>query len=106
VRPGRLKRPRLASIPLGLRASRVEIDGEELAVFSFPLPPPTLPESLSAAERDVAIAVLEGLSNSEIAASRGTSARTVANQVASLLRKLGVRSRAEAVAALGRLQES
>ena len=28
-----------------------------------------------------------GLSNTEIAASRGTSARTVANQVASLLRK-------------------
>jgi len=91
---------------LGLRASRIEIDGEELAVFSLPLPRPTLPNSLSAAERDVALAVLESLSNSEIAASRGTSARTVANQVASLLKKLGVRSRAEAVAALGRLQKS
>jgi DNA-binding NarL/FixJ family response regulator len=105
-RPGRFKRPRLASAPFGLRASRVNIDGEELAVFSFPLPPPTLPNLLSQAERNVAIAVLEGLSNAEIATARGTSIRTVANQVASLLRKLGVRSRAEAVAALGRLQRS
>jgi DNA-binding NarL/FixJ family response regulator len=104
-RPGRLKPPR-ATVPFGLRASRVEIDGEEFAVFSFPLPPPTLPNSFSEAERDVAIAVLEGLSNSDIAAARGTSARTVANQVASLLRKLGVRSRTEAVAALARLQRS
>ena len=105
-RPGRFKRPRLAPVPFGLRASRVNIDGEELAVFSFPLPAPTLPHSLSEAERDVAIALLEGLSNAQIAASRGTSARTVANQVASLFRKLGVRSRTEAVAALGRLQRS
>jgi DNA-binding NarL/FixJ family response regulator len=93
-------------VPFALRASKVTIDGEELAVFSFPLPPPTLPGSLSAAERDVAIALLEGLSNAEIAATRGTAARTVANQVAAVLRKLGVRSRTEAVAALGRLQRS
>jgi DNA-binding NarL/FixJ family response regulator len=105
-RPGRFKRPRLASVPFGLRASKVTIDGEELAVFSFPLPPPTLPSSLSEAERDVAVAVLKGLSNAEIAMARGTSSRTVANQVASLLRKLGVRSRTEAVAALARLQRS
>jgi DNA-binding CsgD family transcriptional regulator len=81
-------------------------DGEVLAVFSFPIPPPTLPSSLSEAERDVAVAVLKGLSNTEIAASRGTASRTAANQVASLLRKLGVRSRTEAVAALARLQRS
>jgi DNA-binding NarL/FixJ family response regulator len=73
-------------------------------VFSFPLPAPTLPNSLSEAERDVAIVVLAGMSNTEIAVARGTSTRTVANQVASLLRKLGVRSRTEAVAALARLQ--
>ena len=46
------------------------------------------------------------LSNTEIARTRGTSARTVANQVASLFRKLGIRSRAEAVAALATLQRS
>jgi DNA-binding NarL/FixJ family response regulator len=80
------------------------MDGEQLAVFSFPLPPPTLPNLLSAAERDVAL--LQGLSNSDIAAARGTSARTVANQIASLLKKLGVHPRSQAVAALARLQGS
>jgi DNA-binding NarL/FixJ family response regulator len=50
--------------------------------------------------------LIEGLSNSEIATARQTSVRTVANQVASILRKVGVRSRSEAVTALGRLQRS
>jgi DNA-binding NarL/FixJ family response regulator len=103
-RPGRFKILRPGLAPIGLSASRAQIGGEELAVFSFPVPAPTLPETLSAAEREVAVALLEGLSNSEIAVARRTSDRTVANQVGSLFRKLGVRSRAEAVAALGRLQ--
>jgi DNA-binding NarL/FixJ family response regulator len=77
-----------------------------LVVFSFPLGHPALPETLSPAERAVALALLEGLSNSEIAKARRTSVRTVANQLASLFRKLGVGSRAEAVAAIGRLPRS
>jgi DNA-binding NarL/FixJ family response regulator len=80
------------------------VGGEEVAVLSYPRPPPALPSSLSAAERIVALALLEGLSNSQIAKARKTSVRTVANQVASLFQKLGVRSRSEAVVALGRLQ--
>jgi DNA-binding NarL/FixJ family response regulator len=80
--------------------------GEEVAVFSFPLPRPVLPRSLTMAERAVAEALLEGLSNFEIATARQTSVRTVANQVASILRRLGVRSRSEAVTALSRLQRS
>jgi DNA-binding NarL/FixJ family response regulator len=82
------------------------IGGEEVVVFSFPLPRPALPRSLSAAERGVAHALLEGLTNDEIARARRTSVRTVANQVASIFRKLGVRSRSEAVMVLGRLQRS
>jgi DNA-binding CsgD family transcriptional regulator len=35
------------------------------------------------------------LSNSEIGRRRGTSGRTVANQMATIFRKLGVSSRAE-----------
>ncbi|HEV3188936.1 MAG TPA: helix-turn-helix transcriptional regulator [Polyangiaceae bacterium] len=62
-------------------------------VFSFPLAPPTLPNGLTPAEHDIALRLLEGLSNAKIAAARGTSTRTVANQVASLLRKLGVASK-------------
>jgi DNA-binding CsgD family transcriptional regulator len=84
----------------------VRIGSEEVAVFSFPLRQPALPPSLSVAEQEIALGMLEGLSNSEIAMARRTSPRTVANQVASLFRKLGVRSRSEAVTVLGRLQRS
>jgi DNA-binding NarL/FixJ family response regulator len=84
----------------------MKIGGEDVAVMSYPLPPPAFPASFSTAERIVAHALLRGLSNSEIARARKTSVRTVANQVASLFHKLGVRSRAEAVVALGRLQRS
>jgi DNA-binding CsgD family transcriptional regulator len=82
----------------------MSVGGEEIGVLSYPIPPPALPPSLSAAERIVALALLEGLSNSEIAKIRKTSVRTVANQVASLFQKLGVRSRAEAVVALRAVQ--
>jgi DNA-binding NarL/FixJ family response regulator len=92
--------------PFGLRASRVNLGGEEVAVFSFPLPAPALPESLSSAEREIALALLDGWSDAQIAIARHTSLRTVANQVRSVLRKLGVQSRGEAVAALARLQRS
>lgn len=49
---------------------------------------------------------LANLSNAEIAERRGTSPRTVANQVASLFRKLGVASRSElrALVASGELE--
>jgi DNA-binding NarL/FixJ family response regulator len=48
---------------------------------------------LTPAERDVLESVILGRSNREIAAQRGSSIRTVANQVASLLKKHGVVSR-------------
>jgi hypothetical protein len=73
--------------PLGLRASRISVAGEDLTVFSFPLAPPAL---------------LEGKSNGEIAAARCTSVRTVANQVSSLFKKLRVHSRSQLVALLAR----
>lgn len=55
---------------------------------------------LTAAEREVTALLLEGASNAEIAATRRTSERTVANQVASILRKLGVAGRSEVPLAL------
>jgi hypothetical protein len=54
-------------MPFGLRASRALVGSDEVAVFSFPLPPLALPLSLSAVERAIAIALLEGLSNAQIA---------------------------------------
>jgi DNA-binding NarL/FixJ family response regulator len=81
-----------------LRAARFIVAGKEMAVLSYPLSPADLPKSLTEAEREVALAIFEGRSNAEIAAQRGTSPRTVANQVASLFAKLGLRSRSELAA--------
>lgn len=76
--------------------------GQEHIVLSFPLSSPKVPPSLTKAEAAVAVLVLEGRSDAEIAAVRGVSKRTVANQIAAVFRKLDVRSRVELVA---RLQE-
>ncbi|HSC86782.1 MAG TPA: helix-turn-helix transcriptional regulator [Polyangiaceae bacterium] len=58
-------------------------------------PPPERgrPEGLTAAECEVLEMVRSGHSNAEIAAQRATSPRTVANQIARVLRKLGASSR-------------
>ena len=55
-------------------------------------------EALTASEADVMTLILEGLSNKEIAKRRGRAVRTIANQIASLFRKLGVNSRSELMA--------
>ena len=80
------------------RSSPFFLGGEEFAVLSVPMADSWLLDALSAAEREVARLVLEGNSNAAIARERGTSPRTVANQLAALYRKLGVRSRAELAA--------
>jgi len=56
--------------------------------------------SLTPAERNVADLVAGGLTNPEIAARLGVSAGTVKGHVSSVLRKLGVRTRAELAAAV------
>jgi DNA-binding CsgD family transcriptional regulator len=48
---------------------------------------------LTQAEHEVLALVRNGLSNHEIAEARGTSINTVANQLASLLRKTGATNR-------------
>ncbi len=64
----------------------------ELALLSFKR---SSKPKLTPAECEVALAVVRGLSNAEIAKERGAALRTVANQVAGLLKKLGVSSRVE-----------
>jgi DNA-binding NarL/FixJ family response regulator len=61
---------------------------------------PSLPGVLSESQRQVVYAVLEGFSNGEIASARGTSVKTVANQLYAIYRKLGLKSRQELVAML------
>ncbi len=82
-------------MPAGLRASRVELAGASYVVFSFPAAQWDLPAALTAAEREIALAVVGGATNEEIASLRASSARTVAHQVASIYAKMGVSSRAE-----------
>ena len=79
-----------------------EIEGEELAVVSFPVDvtPPTA--HLTPSEWEIVDLIRDGHSNREIAKSRGTSSRTVANQIAGLFKKLGVSSRSELVSVLYR----
>jgi DNA-binding CsgD family transcriptional regulator len=81
--------------PLGLRGRRLSFAQAEILVLCFPLENAALPTSLTAAERDVVERVLGGASNEEIAAARRSSRRTVANQLGSIFKKLGVASRAE-----------
>ena len=80
--------------PSGLRSRHLRLDGDEVLIVSFPLASAPLP-SLTSAERDVALRALAGASNREIAVARGSSERTVANQLSSIFKKLGIGSRAE-----------
>lgn len=78
-----------------------EVADEAYAVVAFPLVDPALPESLTTAEREVARLVLEGLTNRQIGERRGTSERTVANQVRAVFLKCAVGNRAALAQAYG-----
>ena len=73
-------------------------DGQTVAILSFDVDDTDKTGELTSAERDVALLALAGKSNNEIAEARHCSVRTVANQLQSVFRKLGIRSRAELAA--------
>ena len=77
----------------------VDHAGERYAVLALPIEL-RIPVVLSPAQREVAVLVFQGLSNAAIAKVRKTSVRTVANQIAAILRKLKVGSRAQLIAYL------
>jgi DNA-binding CsgD family transcriptional regulator len=85
-----------------VRLETLRIGGVDYAVVSCAntAARTSLVDRLSAAERAIVEAVLDGRTNAQIAGVRGTSARTVANQVRSVFRKLGVTSRSELTSAL------
>ena len=58
------------------------------------------PLALTNAELDVARLAARGLSNKEIARQRARSERTIANQLAAVLRKLRLSSRAQLASVL------
>ena len=84
----------------GPRAARFCYEGGEYAYVSFASRPFARPAGLTEAEAGVVELVLRGASSDEIARARGVSPRTVANQLASVYRKLGVSSRTALVRAL------
>src|SRR5687767_10242321 len=78
-----------------LRAWTLEVRGDLVAVVSTPARGRAIARTLTAAERDIVAGLVRGESNRRIAQRRGTSERTVANQIAALFQKLHVMSRAE-----------
>lgn len=86
-------RIRSAEAVHGCSIRRREIGGG-MVRFAFQAPP----SRLTRAERAVALLIIAGKPNARIAAERGVSLRTVANQTAALLKKLGVSSRTELTA--------
>jgi DNA-binding NarL/FixJ family response regulator len=61
-------------------------------------PPDERTERLTRREREVALLVARGLTNRQIASELSVSRSTVNNHVARILRKLGLRSRAQIAA--------
>lgn len=76
-----------------------EASGQDsYVIVSLPVSAGQWQRDLTDAELDIALWILQGESNKRIAARRGTSVRTVANQIAGIYQKLGVTSRAELAA--------
>ncbi len=83
--------------PAGIRSRRLRLDLGEVLVLSFPIHPPRelVTRVLTRAEEAIVELALDGASNADIATLRGTSSRTVANQLSTVFKKLGITSRAE-----------
>jgi DNA-binding CsgD family transcriptional regulator len=83
------------------RGGRFVLAGREYRYVSYEHQRFVRPPALTDAEVEVARLVMRGASTADIARGRGVSTRTIANQLASIYRKLGVGSRAELVFSLG-----
>jgi DNA-binding NarL/FixJ family response regulator len=71
------------------------VHGDTLLIGTYPLLPADQVANLTDAEREVLAALLTGSTNRNIAQRRNCSEHTVANQVQSIFRKVGVQSRSE-----------
>ena len=85
-----LNRARALAAGMGHRPLLAEIDGELPRVAAA-----RLPTELTATEQRVADLIADGATNRDAAAALFVSVRTVETHVASIYRKLGVRTRAE-----------
>ena len=92
--------------PDGL-ALEPESNEPDVLILSFPVHERAeFSALLTSAESDVLSSLRSGLTNAQIANRRGVSVRTVANQLASLFRKLGVSSRLDAALAASNLAQT
>lgn len=87
----------LRKIGLTSRAELIRVMSQWAAAVAGASASPATERELTQAEREVAAHVLEGSSNRQIAEQRGVSERTVANQLASIYRKLELQDRHELV---------
>ncbi len=83
------------SAPAGLQVETFESAGETFAIIEVPCAPRRDDAHLTRTQRNILDLLLAGCSNAEIARKRGRSVRTVAHQVDSIFRRLGVGSRLE-----------
>ena len=86
--------------PAGLEAETFDLHGLELLILEYPVGLKDLPSQLSTAERHVVELLGRGYPTWAIARERGVSPKTIANQLASVYRKLGVNTREELLVAL------
>jgi len=86
-----------ASVGKCARYGRLIWQDRELNVVAIPRPERLLEGVLPQAELEVVRNIVEGLSYREIARQRGTSTRTIANQIGAVFRRLRVSGRNELV---------
>lgn len=105
VRAWQIRAPSDAAAASGGAAARDDGGASDAAsgedsyvIVSLPVSAGQWQRDLTDAELDIALWILQGESNKRIAERRGTSVRTVANQIAGIYQKLGVTSRAELAA--------
>lgn len=87
----------LRKIGLSTRADLIRVTSQWAAAVAGASAPSPSERELTPAEREVAEHVFAGCSNREIAEQRGVSERTIANQLASIYRKLELLDRHELV---------
>lgn len=87
--------------PEDLRVDTFQVGRHRYVVCSYGGSNVSFPFGLSEAEWLVALLLIAGHSNAQVAEMRGVSVRTVANQVNAVFRKVGVHGRRELAAAWG-----
>jgi serine/threonine protein kinase/DNA-binding NarL/FixJ family response regulator len=76
-----------------VKVDTFEADGRHYVAISVPELDPSVLHELTDAERSVALLLVAGLNQHDIASERGTSPSTIANQIAAISRKLGIGGR-------------